>query len=51
MNLTVLKGGSLSSTYLCDDNGFKFIRKHISTGVDPPPPPLSEKCEFMKLVL
>jgi hypothetical protein len=29
MNLTVLKGGSLSSTYLCDDNGFKFIRKHI----------------------
>lgn len=29
MNLTVLKGGSLSSTYLCDDNGVKFIRKHI----------------------
>lgn len=29
MNITVLKGGSLSSTYLCDDNGFKFIRKHI----------------------
>ena len=30
MSKVMLKGGSLSSTFLCDENGFKFIRKHIS---------------------
>jgi len=29
MNMTKLKGGSLSSTFLCD-NGEKFIRKYVS---------------------
>jgi aminoglycoside phosphotransferase len=30
MSKVMLKGGSLSSTFLCDDNGFKYIRKHIN---------------------
>jgi hypothetical protein len=30
MNKVMLKGGSLSSTFLCDNNGLKFIRKYIS---------------------
>jgi hypothetical protein len=30
MSKVMLKGGSLSSTFLCDDNDFKYIRKHIN---------------------